>query len=175
MSKPLVIHFTIPNSPGGNMDATSVIQSQYLAALAMLEQAVQKCPASVWDDAQDKNRFWLFAFHTLFFTHLYLQPTEEEFVRWHKHREEVDNEPFVGEPYTPAEILEYIDFCRDQVAQQLPKLDYTAPSGFSWLPFNKLELQFYNIRHIQHHTGELYERLGTRAGVELRWVGKWPR
>jgi len=27
-------------------------------------------------------------------------------------------------------------------------------SGFDWLPFDKLELQFYNIRHIMQHTGE---------------------
>ena len=46
--------------------------------------------------------------------------------------------------------------------------------GFYWLPFNKLELQFYNIRHIQQHTGELYERLGTRENIELDWVSIQP-
>lgn len=58
------------------MDATPLLQSQYLAALAMLEEAVQKCPAPIWDDTQDKNCFWRVAFHTLFYTHLYLQPDE---------------------------------------------------------------------------------------------------
>jgi hypothetical protein len=43
-------------------------------------------------------------------------------------------------------------------------------SGFSWLPFDKLELQFYNIRHLQHHVGELSDSLG-RVGVEIDWVG----
>jgi hypothetical protein len=48
---------------------------------------------------------------------------------------------------------------------------YEAPSRFAWIPLNKLELQFYNIRHIQHHTGELFERLGARANVDnLRWI-----
>ncbi len=51
-------------------------------------------------------------------------------------------------------------------------LDTAAPeSGFFWLPFGKLELQFYNIRHLQHHTGELFERLGA-VGVTLDWVGR---
>jgi hypothetical protein len=59
------------------------------------------------------------------------------------------------------------------VARNVPNLDYNAPSGFSWIPLNKLELQLYNIRHIQHHTGELYERLGARAGIgDLRWIGQ---
>ncbi len=39
------------------------------------------------------------------------------------------------------------------------------------MPFSKLELQFYTIRHIQQHTGEMMERLGTRAGAEIDWVG----
>ena len=46
-----------------------------------------------------------------------------------------------------------------------------APSGFEWLPFNKPELQFYNIRHIQHHTGELCERLGVMGEIEVPWIG----
>jgi hypothetical protein len=50
-------------------------------------------------------------------------------------------------------------------------LDPEAESGFYWLPMNKLELQIYNIRHLQQHTGELMERLGSRAGVEVDWVG----
>ena len=163
------------------MEVTSLIQSQYLAALAMFEQAVERCPHALWDDSQDKNRFWRVSFHLLYYTHLYLSPRDEEFVPWPKHRDEAqhfdpifweDNrDPTVGEPYTPAEICEYLEFCRAEVTRQLSSLDYSAPSGFSWLPMNKLELQLYNIRHIQHHTGELYERLGARAGVELEWIG----
>ena len=167
------------------MDSSSLLQSQYKAALAMLEEAVQKCPPSIWDDAQDRNRFWRVAFHVLFYTHLYLAQTEEDFVLWHKHRGEAEHfgtifwegnrQPIIAEPYTPAEILEYLDFCRNEVAKQVPNLAYDAPSGFSWIPLNKLELQLYNIRHIQHHTGELYERLGARASVDLDWIGQIPR
>ena len=53
----------------------------------------------------------------------------------------------------------------------MPQLNLEATSGFEWLPFSKLELQIYTIRHIQQHTGELMERLGTRANVEIDWVG----
>ena len=35
----------------------------------------------------------------------------------------------------------------------------------------KLELQIYNLRHLQQHTGELMERLGSRAGIDVDWVG----
>jgi hypothetical protein len=45
-----------------------------------------------------------------------------------------------------------------------------APAGFPWLPFNKLELQFYNIRHIQHHTGQLADRLRNAINIGTPWV-----
>jgi hypothetical protein len=69
------------------------------------------------------------------------------------------------------EILEYFEVCREQVEAQVPALDLEAPSGFEWIPFNKLELQFYTIRHIPHHTGELCERLGASGNVEVPWIG----
>ena len=82
------------------------------------------------------------------------------------------NQPKIGEPYSKAEVLEYLGFCQGQVALILPELNLESDeSGFSWLPFNKLELQFYNIRHLQQHIGELCERLGTKARIDVDWVG----
>ena len=53
-------------------------------------------------------------------------------------------------------------------------MDLEAEAGFYWLPFDKLELQIYNIRHIHQHTGELCERLGAQGGIEVGWVGMGP-
>lgn len=75
-------------------------------------------------------------------------------------------------PYEREELVEYLVVCQDQVKERIPKLDLEADSGFHWLPFNKLELQIYNIRHLQQHTGELMDRLGTRAEVEIDWVSR---
>jgi hypothetical protein len=36
---------------------------------------------------------------------------------------------------------------------------------------NKFELQIYTIRHLQQHSGELMERLGSRANISVDWVG----
>jgi hypothetical protein len=163
------------------MDTRKIIKSQYHAALKMLEEAIFNCPDSLWDHPAHINRFWHTAFHALFYTHLYLQPTEEDFIPWEKHessfRSLADNaSPDEGvkharEPYRKDELLEYLALCLDEVSRQVDILDLEAASGFYWLPFNKLELQFYNIRHIQHHTGELYNRLEAEEGLELDWVG----
>jgi uncharacterized damage-inducible protein DinB len=45
-----------------------------------------------------------------------------------------------------------------------------GPSEFPWLPMSRAELHLYNIRHIQHHTGQLGAFL-RRNGVDAgRWV-----
>jgi hypothetical protein len=154
------------------MDYPSVICSQYLAALKMLEQAIDKCPASLWNRAGDSAKFWQVAYHVLFYTNLYLSPTEAHFTPWPNCRQGYHNMgPDSEEPYQKAELLEYVTFCRQQIKQQVPALDLAAPSGFDWLAMNKLELQIYTIRHLQQHTGELMERLGSQANIAVDWIG----
>lgn len=156
------------------MHTKDVINSQYQASLAMLRQAVEKCPEELWSDLSYVNPFWHVVFHVLFYTHFYLSPTEGDFIPWAKHRDEIVSlETMVVElsPYSQADLLEYIEHCLLQVDRQLDTMDLKAESGFYWLPFDKLELQFYNIRHIMQHTGELCERLGAHGEIEVGWVG----
>ena len=148
------------------MDTLQVIQSQYLASLAMLKQAIVKCPRAMWDAPQDKDKFWFKAYHTLYYAHLYLQATRKDFVRWKNH-----HKPDSSAPLSKEEVLEYLAFVEQEVAERIPVTDLETGSGFHELPFDKLELQFYNIRHIQQHTGELYERLGARKNIKLGWAG----
>lgn len=165
------------------MTLLEIIQSQYLAALAMLKQAIVQCPDSLWDDPEDKNKFWHVAYHTLFYTHLYLQPAESDFVLWAKGRENYqfmgtlpwapDEKVKVERPYQKTELLDYLALCQAEVQEKVVILNLdAAESGFDWIPLNKLELQFYNIRHAQHHIGELCDRLGHRAGIDIDWVGR---
>ena len=84
--------------------------------------------------------------------------------------------PPVEQPFSKEEVLEYLEYFREQVSTVVPALDLeSGDSGFYWLPFNKLELQFYNIRHLQQHTGELCERLGSDVGINVNWVGRVPQ
>src|SRR4030042_1878081 len=108
------------------MDMRKVIKSQYHASLDMMRQAIVKCPDALWVSTEPKNHYWRIAFHALFYTHLYLQTTEGDFVRWSKHRDEGQflgalpwpphAEPKISRPYDKEELLEYVDFCYAEVA-----------------------------------------------------------
>ncbi len=167
------------------MDVKTVITSQYLASLEMMKEVVTKCPDEVWRNRKPTNQFWHVVYHALFYTHLYLQPQEADFTPWSKHRRNLnafepppwapEEEVEPGEPFSQTEILDYLALCQQEVHAQLSNLDLEAASGFDWIPLNKLELQFYNIRHLQHHVGELSQRLWAEAGIESGWVGHSPK
>jgi len=163
------------------MDIRGAVLSQYLSAIGMLEKAIELCPEEMWLSASgaSPNRYWHIAYHALFYTHFYLAPTEVEFVPWQSSRAgynflgavpgKTDEPPRIDQPYAKAELLEYATLCRREAEARTASLDPDAPSGFYWLAFNKLTLQFYNIRHLAHHTGQLGERLRSEANIGLPW------
>jgi hypothetical protein len=47
----------------------------------------------------------------------------------------------------------------------------SGSSGFAWYPIPKLEHQLVNLRHIQHHTAQLADRLRAFADIGVSWRG----
>jgi hypothetical protein len=162
------------------MDAIAIFHRQYNAALKMLEQAIAACPDDLWIDAQFPNIFWRIVYHAQWFTHLYLHESMEKFVPWTGHRENYQHLgrlprpphdlPKIGEPYGRKDLLDFLSFIRQEIERMLPSVELGAPSGFGWLHFDKAELQIYNIRHLQHHTGQLVERLRSARGIGSEWA-----
>lgn len=157
-------------------DAVNSIVSQYRASLAMLRQAIEMCPEYLWLDSNYRNRYWHIAYHTLFYTHLYVNASEAEFTPWEKHQPACrllggsSEKGVIPDPYSKADLLDYHQICCEQVEDKVPKLPLDGSSGFDWLPFKRLELHFYNIGHLQHHTGQLAERLRTVCDIGVAWV-----
>ena len=167
------------------MDVSRSFASQYHAVLSMMEQTVRLCPEQLWYAPGRTNPFWRIAYHALHVANHYLQETEHEPVRWQPARAGYQHlapspspphtpQPQADQPYTRNEMLDLIDFSRAQVDRILPGVDMSAPSGFHWLPFSKLELQLYNIRHLQQHVGDLSTLLHTHAGLEIDWIKMGP-
>jgi hypothetical protein len=147
----------------------SVLKSQYHASLAMLRAAIERCPPETWVSTAQRNACWQVAYHALFFAHLYLQRDEAAFRLWEQHRGAGDG--IQGEPYTQAQVLEYWAFCDRMVDDAVEALNLDATeSGFSWYRMSKLEHQFVNIRHIQHHGAQLIDRVRSAADVGIPWI-----
>ena len=154
------------------------IISQYKASLNMLMDTIKKCPDSLWENNDYGNAYWRIVYHTLFYTSLYLSCSPSEFTPWAKHKVysnflgsvAPDNKPIIIEnSYSKKEMMEYIgsifNNCENSVKDTLPD----EKSGFEWLPMSQIETHLYNIRHIQHHTGQLIERLHQTGVKGIKW------
>jgi hypothetical protein len=154
----------------------------------MLRDAIERCPDEVWLSARHTNAFWQIAYHVIFFTHLYLMPDEASFRPWPGHQFNVQHEdgipgkadpssslPLIPRPYSRAEALAYWDVCDSLVDDTVDALDLASPaSGFHWYSMSKLEHQIMNIRHLQHHTAQLADRLRAELQTGIAWVAAGP-
>jgi len=161
-------------------EVAQIIVRQYRASLAMLKHVVEACPEDLWLSTDYQNRFWHVAYHALFYAHLYVQASVEAFKPWARHKLDSQylgprpwsaNEPVVPPaPYSKEEVLEYYEFCCEEVAAKVPAINFEAESGFSWLKFKRFEVHLYNIRHIEHHVGQLADRLRAAVNLGTPWV-----
>jgi hypothetical protein len=163
----------------------SVLKSQYHAALAMLKNAIELCPDNLWSGSGHTNECWQVAYHVLFFAHMYSQPNEAAFRPWKHHVADVQYpdgiagppDPkselrLLAKPYTKAQVLEYWSFCDGMIDGVVDATDVFSPeSGFWWYEVSKLEHQIVNLRHIQHHTAQLADRVRTAVNLGVDWVG----
>ncbi|MBS1715788.1 MAG: DinB family protein [Armatimonadetes bacterium] len=179
------------------------LKENYHSGLAMLLQAVERCPVELWTapnppagPSQDtgsewngvERPFWRIAFHTVYFTHLYLGQDEEAFkpppselaVSRRPEFERMWRAPWDLEPYElatgtgpcrPADVIAYLVFVDGLVDATVDALDLDRPSsGFSWYPKeSKASHQLLNLRHLQGHVGQLSELLMLR-GIDVDWV-----
>lgn len=152
------------------------LKGQYHAGLAMLREAIEKCPNDLWLSGEHPRNTWRIAYHVVFYTHLYLQISEEAFRPWEKHRPLArvtweEEEPVPVDPaYSKAELLEYLDLVDRNVDAWVDAIDLdSAESGFDWYDLPKLEHQLLNIRHLGVHVGQLQELLMAR-GLDLDWI-----
>jgi hypothetical protein len=163
-----------------NFAAKKVILSQYESSLLMLINAVAKCDNDLWLNKEYTTQYWHVCYHTLFYTDLYLSTDEYSFTPWIKHKKEYQflgnvpyqpyHKPVIEEAYSQSEIHEYLESIFEKLGERLANMNLGDTSGFFWLPFSKLELQLYNIRHIQHHTGQLIERLREQKDIAVEWI-----
>ena len=154
------------------MESHPAFDSQYQAGLDMLEAAVRACPDGAWDSDAHVNRFWHVAYHALFYVNLYLFQTVDQHTPWRGHQEGAQDLGREVEPYSRDSMLECLAFCRERARNRIAALDLAAESGFSWLPFGPVERLAYNLRHLQHHTGQLSERIRQDTGNGVGWIGR---
>lgn len=157
----------------------SAMHAQYGGALRMLERAILACPDALWGERPDWQAFSYLAFHTLFWHDLYLFGANEGFSPPAAFGlEELDPDgKLPPRTYTKAELLEYLEHgrrrCRAVFAARTDD-EAALPTGFARHVPTRAELMAYNLRHVQHHVGQLQLLLRQHGAEPPRWVKRGP-
>ena len=162
----------------------ATLSRQYGGALKMLGGCIRGCNAEHWGQPVGRFPFWHVAYHVLFYTDLYLSKDEQSFRPQAFHRKDyqvMGSLPYppytpvvADQPYDKAAIGGYVQACMTKAAAVVAaetQASLAGESGFPWLPIPRLELHVYNIRHVQHHTGQLAAFLRRSGAKGVGWVG----
>lgn len=184
------------NPEGGPTETAwgTALWRQFGAAIDMLDNALVACPAALWTERlwpgppapefpPQFGEFWYMGFHTVVWTDLYLSGVPEEAFAPPAPfpKGELDSrETLPDRPYTREEVHAYLASTRRRCKSTLTALtDERAhrPVAYPWSrgqPVNFLELQLYNLRHVQEHAAQLSLFLGQHGipDAALRWVSR---
>jgi hypothetical protein len=156
-----------------------ILIAQFEAALAMLKQCVEACPAEHWEGKIANETFRWNAYHAVFFADLYLSRDNEAFELRDLHLkggDERGDAACVG--LSQADMLTYIPLVRQKLLDTIAaetEATFAGPSGFSWYNVTRAEMHLGNIRHLQHHAAQLSAYLRRvddrfKDTASLRWI-----
>ena len=170
---------------------STVLWRQFGAAIGMLDNAVAACPTELWQERLWRTtppsdfppqfaEFWYVTFHTLVWLDLYLSGVpEEDFAPPVPFAQGgLDSlEALPERPYTKEELRAYLASTRRKCYSTLVALtDEQAhrPVEYPWSEgqaISFLELQIYNLGHVQEHAAQLSMFIGQNATLGASdWV-----
>jgi DinB superfamily len=165
----------------------TALWQQFGAAIDMLDNALVACPDSlwrqlVWPDPSVPSQgaeFCYVAYHALFWLDLYLSGAAERFAPPAPITMEEVDEAVPTRPYTREELRTYLAHSRQKCRTTIDALsDEQArrPIDFGWAlgrDVSYVELQLYNMRHVQEHAAQLSLFLGQNAmPADPDWIGR---
>jgi DinB superfamily len=148
--------------------------NQFGASIDMLENAILKCPDKLWYNG---SKFWYKAYHCIFWTDYYLTLEPKQFLPPPGYSlSEFDPSGVMPERvYSKDELLSYLRHCREKCHSLISKLTFetaTARWVNDYKNYSIIEILIYNVRHIQHHTGQLNMILRQAINDAPGWVSQ---
>ena len=165
-----------------NIPWKTILWQQFGAAIDTLDDMLRACPDELWRERLWDNpsarpeyaQFWYRVYHALFWLDLYLTGAEEGFAPPVPFALiEMAEDDLPERVYTKDELQAYLAYGRRKCQATIEALtDETAQRRcrFGWGEVSFVELQLYNMRHVQEHAAQLSLLLGQKVGSAPDWV-----
>ncbi|MCX6121258.1 MAG: hypothetical protein NTX44_06525 [Ignavibacteriales bacterium] len=162
-----------PDSSSSSKDSTLLpeIKKSYSrqigAAFKMLEHVIDNANDTTWTAKISNVPFWQICYHVLWFTDFYFHADEATFRPQsfdmkgiHNYSVYPDSQMIEDQkhPISKSNMKAYCTYVRQKANQFIQNINvtyFTTPSPFEWHGFPKIDLVDYNLRHLQHHVGQL--------------------
>lgn len=144
-------------------------------SLDMLEQAIKSCSDQVWGKDFAFGEFWYITYHTLFWLDVYLSDGLEGFTPLTPFGlSELDPAGLFPERvYSKDELLNYLAYCRQNAKQRIATLNQEKAKQLCIYGHNRgtvFDILLDNMRHVQHHTAQLYLLLRQKTDHAPQWI-----
>jgi hypothetical protein len=149
-----------------------ILWSQFGASIDMLRNAVEMCPATLWDT---REQLGYNAYHCVFFLDYYLTLDPKGFTPPKPFSLSEFEDRMPERVYTKEEVLVYLDFCQKKCRDLIRNMtDEIYKSNWEneskTMCYNVIEILLYNMRHVQHHTAQLNLLLRQNIDDAPQWV-----
>ena len=175
-----------------NKSFQDILWKNFAAAIDMLKNIVAICPGEIWE--KEKKIFYM-AYHTTIFLDYYLSSPVKDFKPYLPYTlGDIDHLPqaaiddvLPNEFYPKNEMLTYLTLTREK-CRKLICLSPIEKFNSKWIDeseidmhglcpsividYSLLEILFYNLRHVQHHVGQLNVLLRQNANIAADWVSQ---
>jgi len=171
---------------------TDSLWKNFAAAIDMLREAVTLCTDELWE--KDRKFFYL-AYHTTIFMDFYLTKPVKDFAPLLSFSitdsenlpPEAVDDVIPNRFYSRQELLDYLysirEKCRKLTLFSTPDqltarwIDPSEVNLHGLCPpavinFSVFEILLYNLRHVQHHVGQLNYMLRQRINAAPGWIAE---
>ena len=152
------------------------------AAFKMLEHVIDNANDTTWTARISNVPFWQICYHVLWFTDFYFhaneatfQPQSFDMKGIHNYWIYPDSQMIENQkhPISKSNMKAYCNYVRQKANQFIQNINatyFTTPSPFEWHGFPKIDLVDYNLRHLQHHVGQLDIVLRREQNIGNPWI-----
>jgi hypothetical protein len=177
-----------PNSTSSSKDSTLLCEikksysRQVGAAFEMLEHVIDNANDTTWTARISNMPFWQICYHVLWFTDFYFHANEATFRPQgfdmegiHNYWIKPDSQMIENQkqPISKSSMRTYCKYVKQKANQFIQSINvtyFTTPSPFEWHGFPKIDLVDYNLRHLQHHVGQLDIVIRREQDIGNPWI-----